>query len=320
MHDLVPALARRQHGAVTRAQLLEIGVRSVEIGALVRARRLTPRFRGVYVLADAVMTAWATAAAAVLAARPAHDTSVLDERSAAHRAEVTAAVISQRSAAVLLEYLHGEAGVVELACRHVCRRPGLSVRRLRLRDDEVITLRGIPLTSPARTILDLAGVATSRELEQALAAALRRRPGVTDEVHTLLARYPRSPGRRMLAALLAEMERSGAPPLFLRSPAEEMALDLIRRARLPEPRTNVRILGLEVDFVWSALRLVVEVDGRAYHDNPRAFDRDRQRDATLSAAGHHVIRFTYNQLKTDTLASVATLAAVIAERRLLLGG
>jgi very-short-patch-repair endonuclease len=93
------------------------------------------------------------------------------------------------------------------------------------------------------------------------------------------------------------------------SEAEAELLRLIRAARLPQPETNVRIAGYEVDFLWRAERLVVEVDGFAYHRTREAFERDRRKDADLQARGLRTTRVTYRQIRREPLALVANLAA-----------
>ena len=92
-------------------------------------------------------------------------------------------------------------------------------------------------------------------------------------------------------------------PSLTRSEAEQRLLELIRQAGLPAPETNARLLGYEVDFLWRAQKLVVEVDGFAFHSTREAFERDRRRDTTLQAAGYRVIRFSYVQIvdRSDTV-------------------
>jgi very-short-patch-repair endonuclease len=102
-----------------------------------------------------------------------------------------------------------------------------------------------------------------------------------------------------------------AGPQLTRSEAERRFLDLIERARLPRPRTNVRIGRYEVDLLWPEQRLIVEVDGYAFHSTRAAFERDRARDAELIAAGYHVIRVTWRQLVEEPEATVALLAAAL---------
>jgi very-short-patch-repair endonuclease len=87
---------------------------------------------------------------------------------------------------------------------------------------------------------------------------------------------------------------------------------LCRQAQLQEPVSNVRVAGFEVDFFWPAENLIVEVDGYRYHSHRAAFERDRQRDARLLAAGFVVIRITWRQLTEKPLTVVATIASALS--------
>jgi very-short-patch-repair endonuclease len=100
-------------------------------------------------------------------------------------------------------------------------------------------------------------------------------------------------------------------PRFTRSEAERRLVTLVRSARLPVPSTNTRVAGLEVDALWPSHRLIVEVDGFAYHGNRAAFERDRRRDAALTAAGYRVVRVTWRQLTDEPHAVVALLARLL---------
>lgn len=91
-------------------------------------------------------------------------------------------------------------------------------------------------------------------------------------------------------------------------------LRLVRAAELPTPRVNARLGRYEVDFLWRGQRVVVEVDGYAYHANCQAFERDRERDAALAAAGYTVLRFTWRQLIGTPEAVIARLAGALAVR------
>ena len=90
---------------------------------------------------------------------------------------------------------------------------------------------------------------------------------------------------------------------------------MIRAAKLPPPRTNMRVCGYEVDFVWSNERLIVEVDGFAVHSTRAAFERDRARDRALPAAGYVVLRVTWRQLVHEPELVVAELAAALVRQR-----
>jgi very-short-patch-repair endonuclease len=179
-----------------------------------------------------------------------------------------------------------------------------------LREDEVTHLDALPLTTPTRTLLDLAGTLSTRELEQALARADRQRLLDLIQIEALLARHPRRRGNARLRALLAAPNA----PALTRSEAEERFLALVRKAGLRHPETNVAIRGFEVDALWRAERLVVEIDGFAFHSAPAAFERDRQRDGVLTAAGLRVLRITWSQLTREPEVVLVRLAQALTAR------
>ena len=115
-------------------------------------------------------------------------------------------------------------------------------------------------------------------------------------------------GADALRKLLAHAD----PPAFTRSEAEALLLDLVRKARLPAPCTNTQLHGFVVDFLWSGPKLVVEVDGFAYHGSERAFARDRRREAALPGAGYRVMRLTWADLKSRPEATLVLLAQALA--------
>ncbi len=221
------------------------------------------------------------------------------------------AVVSHRSAAVLWQLWPDREGApidVTVPLRHRGRRPGLHTHRVRtLPNDEVTKLDAIPITTPARTILDLAAVAPSREVEQAVAQAIRERLNTHAETLGLLERYPRRPGGPLLRALL----NSDAAPALTRSEAEDRLLALIRRARLPNPDVNAMLGAHEVDFLWRAQGLVVEVDGFDFHSSRARFESDRRRDADVSALGCRVVRLTWRQITREPEATLVRLAQAL---------
>jgi very-short-patch-repair endonuclease len=130
---------------------------------------------------------------------------------------------------------------------------------------------------------------------------------VTDRsLEEQFSRYPTHPGAARLRSALR------SDPKLTRSEAERRLLELIRAAGLPEPRTNVRLHNHEVDFVWPGHRLVVEVDGYAFHSHRGSFERDRRRDAELAGLDYRVIRITWRQITEATEAVVALLATALA--------
>ncbi|MGH7448903.1 MAG: DUF559 domain-containing protein [Longimicrobiales bacterium] len=285
-------LGAAQHGVVARAQLLERGLSVHAVDRLVRARRLMVVQRGVYQIGP------------------------LPLPGAAERAAVLAggcdARVSHRSAAHLEGMLEAGRHVnrveVIMPRRRRRRIEGVRIHRVRdLRADEVTMLDGIPVTTPARTLLDIAETETGRVIEQAYAKALRMGLVTPETMRDMVARHPTHRGAPLWRRLLAEL----GGPAFTRSEAEEKLLDITRSARLPRPELNVHVLGHEVDFVWRDARVVAEVDGYAFHAPAHSFAADRRRDAELTAAGYRVLRFTWSDLTEGRLATVVRLAQAL---------
>jgi very-short-patch-repair endonuclease len=220
------------------------------------------------------------------------------------------AVASHRSAAVLWGFATAPPREVEVSvvARNCRARSGLHVHRLtRLDPRDRAAKNGIPTTSPARTIVDFAAHATGEELERTVAEAFAR--GLVTEA-LLLGALDRAGNRPGVGAMRATLKRRGGPRLT-RSEAELRLLRLIRAAKLPEPRSNARIAGFEVDFLWPEARLVVEVDGFAFHGHRAAFERDRRRDMVLRDSGYDVIRITWRQLVEEPFLVVAHIARAL---------
>jgi very-short-patch-repair endonuclease len=176
-----------------------------------------------------------------------------------------------------------------------------------LQRDEVTALDGIAVTTPARTLYDLAGLFTARDLEQAVAEALARRLTSATAVEAIADRY----GHRPAARRLRELIGADRTPTLTRSAAEDAVLALIRKTPLPRPEMNLRVHGCEVDLYWRAERLVVEVDGFAFHGSRRSFETDRRRDATLAAAGLRVMRVTWRQIEHEPEALLVRLTQAL---------
>lgn len=220
--------------------------------------------------------------------------------------------VSHRAAGAILGLmppLRAEAPVEISSLRDV-RIGGAAIRIYRvsgLESDEVMIRDGLPVTTPARTTLDLAGVCGTRDLERVFATALRQRLVERGDVQALLERYPRRKGRGRLRAL---MTADGGPD-FTRSEAERRFLDLVRAGGLPRPQTNVIVEGFEVDFFWRKERLMVDVDGRAYHAGDPAFESDRNRDGVLMAAGFRTMWVTWRQIVREPHPLLVRLAQAL---------
>ena len=213
-------------------------------------------------------------------------------------------VLSHRSAAALWGFFRWGAGLIDvttLGSRRRSRR-GVSVHRsTRLLPQDVTANGAVPVTTPARTALDLAELITGRRLQRALDEGVRRRLFTDAELHAVIARHPGRTGSGRLKAILAHQ---AAGTTFTRSELEELFQGMCRAAGLPYPATNCQVLGRERDFVWHEQCVIVETDGYETHGTRVAFEDDRARDAELTAAGWRVMRFTWRQCR-DTPRLVA---------------
>lgn len=290
---MIRALAGRQHGVVARAQLVAAGVPAHAIDHRVRDGRLARLYRGVYLVAGPIPGRYEREMAAVLACGE-------------------GALLSHRSATAVWMLLPPAVGerIEEVSVRGGYRVPGPSVRVhrvARLDPADRAVAHGIPITTPARTIVDIAATASARELEQALAKAVREGLTGRRQVARVIADAPRRRGVATLRALL----EAGNAPAFTRSEAEERFLALVRRGRLGAPHANVVVRGTEVDFIWRSARLIVEIDGLAVHGLPAAFERDRRRDRVLTAAGYRVMRVTWSQIRDEPEVLLVHLAQAL---------
>jgi hypothetical protein len=284
----IAALATRQHGAVAHRQLRELGLTNREIGYRLEVGRLHRRHLEVYSVGHALLSREGRWMAAVLACG-------------------RRAVLSHWDAAALWGLTPARGDRIHVATPS---RSGRDPERARIRLHRIGTLRdeertatdGIPATTVARTLLDIAPRLRPRAIEDAIAQAARL--GVFDRWAVLrcLEEHPRQPGSPALRGVLDAIEGRGAADL--RSSLEVRLLQLCDDHGLPTPAANVRIAGFLVDFAWPGTRLIAETDGFAYHGSRAAFERDRDRDQQLTLAGYTVVRFTYRQV-TETPEAVA---------------
>jgi very-short-patch-repair endonuclease len=291
---VIATFAARQHGVVTRWQLLAAGISAAAIDWQIRRGRLHVIHRGAYRVGPLSQPRARLMAAVLLCG----NTACLSHTSAAG----LHGLLDPRAA----DGIH----VSGLRNRRV---PGwIRLHRVQhLPADETMTHDHLPVTTPARTLLDLAGAAAPADVEHAIIEAVRRRLADHAGIEELLRRYPRKPGARLLRGLL---EQAGSPQLT-RSEAERRLREIIRGAEIARPMTNVRVEGYEVDAYWPKERVVAEADGFALHSSNAAFQRDRRRDADFGAAGVSVIRFTWHQLTRRPLVVAARLGAILATAR-----
>lgn len=273
---VVGEFADRQHGVVSRAQLLAAGLSRGAIARGVESRRLRPVFRGVYAVGHVALRREGCWMAALLACG-------------------SNAVLSHRTAALIWGLLAGPAVPVDVITTSSKGRKhaGISTHRIRLDAFDAVVIDDLCVTTPSRTIVDLAGTLSGRALRDVVERAQDVRRFDPEDLRAAMARATRRPGARRLEDLLALM----APDEDrARSHLERMFTTLTRRARLPRPAPNQEVGGLSRDFVWSDQRLVAETDGYRYHSSRSAKRRDNRRDRQLTALGWRPVRFTYEEI------------------------
>jgi predicted transcriptional regulator of viral defense system len=292
----IAALAELQHGVVTRVQLLDLGLSSSAIHRRVIAGRLHVLHPGVYAVGDLALPRLGHLAAAV-------------------HASGRDAVASHRSAAAL-HGLRAYEGRPEITARPGTRKHcGIEIRRGALAADEVAVVQRIPVTTVARTLLDLGAISDDLVVRAVRQAEFLR---VFDlaEVSRLLDRYPR---RRGTARLRAAIRAAVDSDLRTRSEMEITFHALVLDADLPWPEVNGTValneITLEADAVWRDARLIVELDGRQAHATRHAFEADRERDRLAALEGWLVVRITWRQLNEHPARLVRDLRRLLDQRR-----
>jgi len=295
--ERIAAIAARQYGVVTRRQLLDAGLSPAAVGRRVSQARLRRLHRGVYLLGP-LEPPGAREMAAVLAGGP---TAVLSHLNAAQLWGLTGKGQVRGTKA---EPVH-----ITVEGRNRGHRPGIRAHRVSgLAPDERTVRRRIPVTTPARTVVDMASTVGSRELEGIVSRAERQ--GLLERTSwaALMERHHRRRGISMLRTVL-DLERG---PMLTRSEAESAFLALVRTADLPPPETNVRMGPYELDFLWRHQKIAVEVDGYRYHSPRPRFEGDRRKDAWLVARGIKVIRLTWRQVTEEAVATAVQVGQALA--------
>jgi very-short-patch-repair endonuclease len=289
---VVGALADRQYGVVKRDQLLAAGLRGGAIGRALEAGRLRPVFRGVYAVGHAALSREGWWMAALLACG--------DGTALSH---FTAATLWRMRADAHLPV------DVTTSTDHGRKHAHITTHRTRLDPFDALVIDDLRVTTPARTIVDLAAVLEGRALRETVQRAQDLRRFDPEDIQATLARAPRRPGTRRLTDLLALLapDKDNA-----RSHLERLFLKLVRNARLPKPECNHEIAERRRDFVWPQQCLVVEADGYRFHSSRQAKRRDNRRDRQLTALGWRPVRFTYEEIVFEP-AQVAQELAVLLE-------
>jgi len=286
-------LAREQHGVVSASQLAGFGYAKATIAEAVRQGRLHRIHRGVYAVGHSSLAWEGRCMAAVLANSP--------------------AVASHKTAAWIWGLRRWRPEGFDLTAptrRH--RRAPIVVHFARLAPEDRAVVEEIPVTSVARTVLDLAPSESTRRLHQMMDRAEERKTFGLRRFDRLLARAGGHPGRVRLRQALDTFKPEHA---VLRSDLERRFRDLVVAAGLPTPQTNVFVDGYELDAYWEAEGFAVELDVFATHGSPLSFETDRERADDLLLAGIELIRVTDVRLDREPRETIARVAAHLERRR-----
>lgn len=290
-------LAGRQHGLVTRGQLVEMGFTRSAIAHAVHTRRLWRVHRGVFAVGRRELTREGVWLAAVMACG-------------------SDAVLSHLAAASLWGLRDVPPLRPEVSVPSDAGRPGpygIDLHRAgTLRHRHTTRKAGVPVTTLQRTLADIAAMLDEKQLKSAVRQAERLHRLDLAQVRATLDEFPRASYRhtRLRRLLDAYVPRSGMTESVL----EARFLDMCFKEGFPMPETQVPVGAYRADFLWPDLHLVVEVDGRASHDGFVAFRDDRARDRAMDAAGLDVLRFTSNEVLDQPDLVARQLSAAIDRR------
>jgi very-short-patch-repair endonuclease len=284
-------LAGSQHGIVARRQLLELGFNRREIEHRVGRGRLHLVMRGVYAVGWPRLTRERRWMAAVLACG-------------------AGTMLSHRSAAALWGIGKELRGRIDVSVRRRCelRRPGLRVlSRTTLAAADIMEYDGIPVTSPTRTLVDLATELSPLGIERAVNEADKRDLVDPETLRLRLGDYEGEPGVPLLRKLLDKRTFR-----LFDSDLEILFRPIAVEAGLPFPLSKQKVNGWEVDFYWPELGLVVETDGLRYHRTASSQTRDIRRDRAHALAGMTALRFAHYEVKHEPARVRAELSRAAA--------
>lgn len=278
--QVLARIADRQHGVVSRPQILALGLDPSRIDRWLAAGRIHRVHSGVYAVGHPRLTQRGRWMAAVLAGGE-------------------DAVLSHYTAGLLWGILDREVALIHILIRSGSghRRPGLAIHRTReLPDGDRTEIDGIPVTSLHRTLLDLAAVMPPERLRFAVEGADRLRSPDRLDVPALVRRCDAKSGRRGSGALRRiALEQRGQIHRTKSRPERTFLRRWMARG-LPEPEVNVRLNGYEVDLLWRDERLIVEIDSYGFHRSWAQIQRDRRRDADQKVNGYDTLRYTEDRV------------------------
>jgi very-short-patch-repair endonuclease len=284
---------------VTHRQLEALGIHGASVTRRVASGRLVRLYRGVYAVGHVLRTRETRWIAAVMASG-------------------RGAVLSHLDAAVLWKIYESRTRLIHVttATRSTRVQPGIRIHRSRRLDPADVTVKdGIPVTTVARTLIDLTDILPVDRVLRAIREA--EYLGLLD-LDTLFAAVDRAHGRHNLEVLRQAIE-CHPPGQIVRGELEHCFLELAHAARLPHFETNVTVRThrgtYTVDCLWREEGVAVELDGRAAHARTTAFEEDRARDAALTAIGLRPLRFTWHRVTREGAEVIAELQATLAQAR-----
>ena len=281
---IIARLASRAYGIVTQQEMLRAGVSRTEIQRRVEKGLLIPIHRGVYRVGHAA---------------PSVDASFI----AAVKACGEGAALSGRAAGYLLRLIKGRPPQPEVTTRTERRVKGIRTRRARRGEIEVITFRGIPVTSVAQTLVDLAAVLTEPELARACHEAGVKYGTTPKQVEAAM--RPNTKGARKLRAVMR-----GEIPVSL-SEMERVFFELLRPTGLPLPETNRSADGRRVDCRWPG-RLTVELNSYQFHNSRHAWEQDQQRRRDARKRKEEFRTYSWTDITEHRDAMLAELRELLA--------
>jgi Transcriptional regulator, AbiEi antitoxin len=267
VEEVLGRIARRQHGVVTRKQLLAAGISKEEIRRRIQKGALLVVHRGVYRVGHKAPSIEARYLAAVLACGE-------------------GAVLSGQAAGYLWGLLKGTAPPPEVTAPTNRKVKGVRTRRARRGETEATTRHGIPITTVPRTLVDLSSMLQLEDLARACHEAGVLHNTTPRQVEKVLRKRPNTPGARQLRKVM-----HGDVHVTL-SALERRFLDRLDEASLPHPLTNKSADGRRVDCRWPQHNLTVELDSYRYHSSRHAWERDRRREREAHARGDDFRRYT----------------------------
>jgi very-short-patch-repair endonuclease len=291
VEEVVGRIARRQHGVVTRKQLLAAGISKAEIRRRLEKKALLREHPGIYRVGHKAPSIEARYLAAVLACGD-------------------GAVLSGEAAGYLWGLVKGTAPPPEVTAPTKRRVKGVRTRRARRGEIEATTHHGIPITTVPRTLVDLSSLLQSADLARACHEAGVLHRTTPRHVEAVLEHRPNTPGARRLRRVMRGDEHVTLSRL------ERKFLKRLREAGLPEPVTNRMASEKRVDCRWPQHSLTVELDSYRFHNSRHAWELDRRREREAHGRGDDFRRYTHDDVfeHPDQMLGELTVLLRVARR------